>query len=264
MLRNEKGPERSVSCLNRKPEACLYPSFIPSFLASRQEKKQKKIKASGTPANFAGCPIDRSLTIYRTAEALEGLAEDGVGGANVDAHVAFSAGAEHLTVVEGEVGTADEEVDEGIVIQLQAAAVEPNEEGGFGAQGADGGQVARAVVDQVVDVGFDVAEHGAAPRLAVAVGGDGGDGREEGRLVKLVGREPAVEAAAEGVVRHDGVGADDAGDVERLGGGAEGDAARRGRVGDGGEGRVAMAVEGHVGMDLVGDDKDAVAMADVG
>ena len=54
MLQHEKGLERSVSCLNRKPEACLYPSF----LALMQEKKQKKIKASGTPANFVGCPID--------------------------------------------------------------------------------------------------------------------------------------------------------------------------------------------------------------
>ena len=54
MLRYEKGLERSVSCRNRKPEACLYPSF----LALMQEKKQKKIKASGTPADFVGCPID--------------------------------------------------------------------------------------------------------------------------------------------------------------------------------------------------------------
>ena len=43
MLRYEKGLERSVSCCNRKPEACLYPSF----LVLMQEKKQKKIKASG-------------------------------------------------------------------------------------------------------------------------------------------------------------------------------------------------------------------------
>ena len=54
MLRYKKGLERSVSCLNRKPEACLYPSF----LVLMQEKKQKKIKASGTPADFVGCPID--------------------------------------------------------------------------------------------------------------------------------------------------------------------------------------------------------------
>ena len=53
-LRYEKGLERSVSCRNRKPEACLYPSF----LALMQEKKQKKIKASGTPADFVGYPID--------------------------------------------------------------------------------------------------------------------------------------------------------------------------------------------------------------
>ena len=54
MLRYEKGLEQSVSCRNRKPEACLYPSF----LALMQEKKQKKIKASGMPADFVGCPID--------------------------------------------------------------------------------------------------------------------------------------------------------------------------------------------------------------
>ena len=54
MLRYEKGLEQSVSCRNRKPEACLYPSFLALML----EKKQKKIKASETPADFVGCPID--------------------------------------------------------------------------------------------------------------------------------------------------------------------------------------------------------------
>ena len=113
----------------------LFVSFFSCLDARKEAKENQGVRDAG---RFCRMP-DRSLTVYGAAEALEGLAEDGAGGADVDAHMAFATGAEHLTVVEGEVGAADEEVDEGVVIEVEAAAVEPDEEGGFGTQRADGG-----------------------------------------------------------------------------------------------------------------------------
>ena len=69
-LRYEKGLERSVSCRNRKPEACLYPSF----LALMQEKKQKKIKASGTPTKFGASRLTFLASVEATGAGEAGRA----------------------------------------------------------------------------------------------------------------------------------------------------------------------------------------------
>ena len=190
--------------------------------------------------------------------------EEGAGGADVEAHEAVAAGAEHGAVVEGQAGTVDKEVDQRVVAEAQGAAVEPDEEGGLRAQGPDERQVVAAVVFEEADVVLDVGEHLAAPLLAVLIGGDGGDGREEGRVVQLVGLKPRVEASAQGVVGHNGIAADDAGNVEGLGGCAEGDADLCCLVADGGKGHVAVAEEGHVAVYLVAEDDNVAVVAEAG
>ena len=40
-------------------------------------------------------------------------------------HIAFAAGAEHLAVVQGQLGAADKQTDQFLVAEVQGAAVEP-------------------------------------------------------------------------------------------------------------------------------------------
>ena len=110
--------------------------------------------------------------------------EDGSRGGYVEAHETLAALAEHLAVVEGESGALDEEVNELLVVEAEGAAVEPYEEGGLRAPWLDLGDILAAVVDDKVDVAFDVAQHLLAPLLSL--GGEcrkGGYGREDMRFV---------------------------------------------------------------------------------
>lgn len=78
-------------------------------------------------------------------------------GGYVEAHETLSALAEHLAVVEGETGALDEEVNELLVVEAEVAAVEPYEEGGLRAPWFYLRNILAAVVDDKVDVTFDVA-----------------------------------------------------------------------------------------------------------
>ena len=93
--------------------------------------------------------------------------EDGSRGGYVEAHETLAALAEHLAVVEGESGALDEEVNELLVVEAEGAAVEPYEEGGLRAPWLDLGDILAAVVDDKVDVAFDVAQHLLAPLLSL-------------------------------------------------------------------------------------------------
>ena len=86
-------------------------------------------------------------------------------GGYVEAHEAIAALAEHLAVVEGETGTLDEEVNQLLVVEAEVATVEPYEEGGLRAPWFYLRNILAAVVDDKVDVAFDVAQH----LLALAV-----------------------------------------------------------------------------------------------
>ena len=88
-------------------------------------------------------------------------------GGCVEAHETLSALAEHLAVVEGETGALDEEVNELLVVEAEVAAVEPYEEGGLRAPWFYLWDILAAVVDDKVDVAFDVAQHLLAPLLSL-------------------------------------------------------------------------------------------------
>ena len=61
------------------------------------------------------------------------------------------------------------------------------------------------------------------------------------RLIEFVGLKPCVETASHGVVGYNGIGTDNAGDVECLGWRTKGDAALCCLLTDRGKGRVAVA-----------------------
>ena len=62
-------------------------------------------------------------SVFKTVERLH---ENGAWGADVEAHKAFSANAEHLAVVQGEMCLVDEEIVELLMIHAETAAIEPN------------------------------------------------------------------------------------------------------------------------------------------
>ena len=80
-------------------------------------------------------------------------------------------------------------------------------------------------IDDEIDVFLHIAEHLLAPFLAVAERGNGGNGSKNRGLVELVGRQPFVEGATQGLIGHDGIGTDHSGDIERFRGSTESDAA---------------------------------------
>ena len=191
---------------------------------------------------------------HGVAQLAECASDYGARGRDVQAHESLALGAEHGPVVEGQACAVDKEPYQRVVGQSEPAAVEPYEERRLRAQGADGGNLPGAESDHLLDVALDVAEHLLPPRLAVAEGRDGGNGGEEVRAFELIDLEPGEELPAQRLVGDDGVGADDPGDVERFGRGAEGDAAASGGLRDRGEGDVAVSPKGHVAVYFVGDD----------
>ena len=64
-------------------------------------------------------------------QLLHGLLYDGAGRSHVEPHEADALLAEHLAVIERELGLVDEEVNQLGLRQSQAAAIEPYQEGGL-------------------------------------------------------------------------------------------------------------------------------------
>ena len=148
---------------------------------------------------------------------------------------------------------------------MQLATVEPHQERGLRAHGADGRNMFFAVILHELDVLFHIAEHLPAPLVALGCeGGHGGNGGKQRGIVQLVGGQPRVETVAQAGIGHNGIAAHDACNIESLRWGTESDAAlgclfryRRKR-------NVAVAPEGHVAMNLVADDDDVVLVAEAG
>lgn len=197
-------------------------------------------------------------------ELVHGLLDDGAGRGGIEAHEAFAGAAEHGAVVEGEVGVVDHEAVEFVDGEAEGAAVEEDEVGGFGTDHADAGGVGREVLLHVVDVALDVGEALVEPLGAVAVGGGDADEGEEVAEVEFAVVEELGELLTQGGIGDDAVTAGETGHVEGFAGAGEGDAILRSDFADGGEGDVMVAGEGEVGMDLIADHDDALALTDVG
>ena len=128
--------------------------------------------------------------------------------------------------------------------------------------GADGEAGAAGVdeLDEDVAVGFQIVHQLLAPRLAVAVGGLRGVVGKRVDLAEGVAADGG-ELAADAVVRDDGEGVAEAGDVPGLAGGEQGDGAlgevfrqvQRGEMRGGG------LVENEVAVDFIGDEHEVVA-----
>ena len=203
-------------------------------------------------------------------ELVHGLLDDGAGRGGIEAHEAFAGAAEHGAVVQGEACAVGKERQELVVRERRAvavregAAVQEHQERCLGTHHRDARHGVVQRLPQVVDVVLDVAQTVVQPLCAVAVGGDDGLEREQMAVAQLVVAEVGMEALAQRVVGYDGVAAGEAGDVEGLRGAGEGDAVLRSDFADGGEGDVVVAGEGEVGMDLIADYDDALALTDVG
>lgn len=221
--------------------------------------------SSVTLSFFVGAEHDKSCPyggVHCVGEVAEATLDVAAGRSDVQTHETLTTGTEHLTVVEGQMGLVDEEVQEGVMGEMEIPAVEPYEEAGLWAQRTDAGDILTAVVLHEADVILEIGDKFPSPRLSMAVGGDGGDGCEEIRLVEFVGRDPAIEFPADLRVRHDGIGADDTGDIEGLRRCLERDADVTGLVADGGKGDVLVTEEGQVTVDLITDDKEVVVIAE--
>ena len=148
--------------------------------------------------------------------------------------------------------------------EAQLAAVEPYQERGLRPPRTDAGDVVAAIILYKAHIILHVSQHGLAPRLTLLIGRNGSDGGKQRGVVHLVGRQPMVEARTNLLVRHDGVAAHDTRDVERLRRRLEGDAVLARLIGDRGKRHMLMPEDGHVAMNLVADDEDVVAVAEVG
>ena len=58
-------------------------------------------------------------------QTLQGFLQHSVRRGHVEPHIAFAAGAEHLAVVQGQLGAADKQTAQFLVAEVQGAAVEP-------------------------------------------------------------------------------------------------------------------------------------------
>ena len=69
----------------------------------------------GEWSDVSDCPV----------ETLQGFLQQAARRGHVEPHIAFAAGAEHLAVVQGQLGAADKQTDQFLVAEVQGAAVDP-------------------------------------------------------------------------------------------------------------------------------------------
>ena len=194
------------------------------------------------------------------AELVEGALEAGALGAEVHADAAGVA-------EEGSVGEEETDVFSGLdgIFVFECGAVDPGEVGGLDVRDFGGGELFSEGGGEEVAVCAEVGEEALTPGFAVFVGCFGGvvgDAVNLGEGVAFCG----VEAAADGVVRDDGEGVAEAGDVVGFAGGEEGDGAVAEGIGkvEGGEVRCFFFVEDEVAVDLVRDEDEVVLFAEGG
>ena len=72
-----------------------------------------------------GCGREWSDVLYSPVQTFQGFLQHSVRRGHVETHIAFAAGAEHLAVVQGQLGAADKQTDQFLVAEVQGAAVEP-------------------------------------------------------------------------------------------------------------------------------------------
>lgn len=153
----------------------------------------------------------------------------------------------------------------GGVFDGHGAGVDPGEVGGIAGFDGEAGAGVVDERDEGVAVGVEVGDELLAPGLAVLIGGFGGvvgEGVDFGEGVAA----GSGEFAAEGVVRDNGDGEAEAGDVPGFAGGEEGDGAA-GEVRREGEGRDVGGgdfVEDEVAVDFIGDEDEVVGVAEAG
>lgn len=72
-----------------------------------------------------GCEGEWLDVLYSPVQTLQGFLQQAARRGHVETHIAFAAGAEHLAVVQGQLGAADKQTDQFLVAEVQGAAVEP-------------------------------------------------------------------------------------------------------------------------------------------
>ena len=98
----------------------------------------------------------------------------------------------------------------------------------------------------------------------MVISGFGGYGRHESGFVQLVCREPVEEALTNRFVGNNCIGADQACDVERLGGSSERYTVLSRCFGHRGKGVMFGSEERHIGMNFIGNDEYVVPCTDFG
>lgn len=63
--------------------------------------------------------------LYSPVQTLQGFLQHFARRGHVEPHIAFAAGAEHLAVVQGQLGAADKQTDQFLVAEVQGASVLP-------------------------------------------------------------------------------------------------------------------------------------------
>ena len=152
----------------------------------------------------------------------------------------------------------DKEVVEFIVRKSKCTAVEPDEEGGFGTWSDNTRDVFAAIVHSKVDISFDVAQHLLAPCTTLSIGSYRHGGREHGRAVNFVGKEPLCEGFAQLIIGHDSPTAHYTSAIKGLGGGTKGDAIVTRSLRHRSKGHVLGRIEGNVGMNFIAHHQDIV------
>ena len=196
---------------------------------------------------------------------VKSLEECGTGATDVDAEmVVVGFASEGGAVIECHTGLVNEGGTHLLVGESEGGEVEPREEGGFGEDVADLRQASVEELFEADDIASQIVQKLMEPFLAIAESGFGTYESEDVAIGHFEGVEEAKELAAELFVGDVGYGAGEAGDVEGLAGGQEGDGMVACDVGNGGIGGVGMARECKVGMNFVGNDKEVVTVANFG
>ena len=198
-------------------------------------------------------------------DSVDGFVHDGARTADVHAHEADAALAEHGAGVHAYLGIEGKEALQlALRREAERRAVEEDEEAGLWHDGADAGTFLCQAFHDEVDVPLHVVEHLLLPLAAlVAVAGHHAVAGKD--VAEVLVRTPDVVevALAELLVVDDGMARHDAGHVEGLGGSLQGDADAACFVADAGEGDVPASVVEHVAMYLVAHHNDTFLGTDV-
>ena len=182
---------------------------------------------------------------------------------HVEPHVSLATRAEHRAIVERQTCLLLEKIHQLLLREAQLPAVKPYEEGGLRRIDLDSGDVGFQEILHIAHVVHHIGTHLLQPLRTIGIGRRRSCEGEDGAEVELTRLHETEEAFPERVVGDNRVGGDDASDVEGLARRHEGKAASRCLRRYRGKRMVLELRESHLGMDLIGDHEDAVAMADL-